>query len=425
MKRRFIVFYVIAFSVMSLFICSYILNSGAGQVMPQYTTEINRLIISIENQWDDISAENGNQTENSENFDYAVIDNESRLLCFTKEDMAHTISAATGNYDIIRDIEVNGNVVGKLIVHNPYAEQKHLNDIRNARMIGAMAALMLIISVGYFIFLRKRVVEPFGKLKGFASRVAAGDLDTPLEMDRGNIFGAFTESFDIMREELKASRKREEAAVKSRKELIAELSHDIRTPVSSIKAMVDYLTLVSDDEEQRKTLTAVNSKADQIDKLISNMFHAALEELEQLEVVPEELSSRELERIITESDPLKKVTIPDIKDCVIYADSLRLEQTVSNIISNSYKYANTDISITGSFDDGFFVIDISDKGGGVPDEELEIITEKFCRGSNSTGRDGSGIGLYISKYFIEQMGGELICRNNGEGFTVSIRLRLV
>ena len=69
-------------------------------------------------------------------------------------------------------------------------------------------------------------------------------------MDRDNIFGAFTESFDIMREELKASRKREEAAVKSRKELIAELSHDIRNPVSSIKAMVDYLELVSDNAEQ-------------------------------------------------------------------------------------------------------------------------------------------------------------------------------
>ena len=292
-------------------------------------------------------------------------------------------------------------------------------------MTGGMAAAMLAVSVGYFIFLRRRVIVPFAKLKGFAARMAAGDLETPLEMDRGNIFGAFTESFDIMREELKASRKREEAAVNSRKELIAELSHDIRTPVSSIKAMTDYLELVSEDSEQKETLSAINGKADQIDRLVSNLFHAALEELEQLEVSPEELASTGLERIIADSDPLRKVKSSDIKECVIYADRLRLEQVVGNIISNSYKYADTDITVTSFIEDGFFVAEISDRGGGVPDDELELITEKFRRGSNAAGKDGSGIGLYISGYLMDKMGGELLCRNNGEGFTVSLRLRLV
>ena len=59
------------------------------------------------------------------------------------------------------------------------------------------------------------------------------------------MLGSFTESFDIMREELKASREREEKAVKSRKELVAQLSHDIKTPVSSIKAMTDVMSLTA------------------------------------------------------------------------------------------------------------------------------------------------------------------------------------
>lgn len=425
MKRRFVVIYILFFSLLSSSICLYIFNSGENKAMPQYTTEINRLLISIEDKWENISVKKAVFSKSNEKFDYAVIDNDSRLLLYTKEGISDTVSAATGNFDIIRDIVCGDNVVGKLIVHNNYAEQKRNDDIRNAKMFGCMAGIMLVVSVGYFIFLRKRVVEPFGKLKSFAVRVAAGDLDSPLEMDRGNVFGAFTESFDIMREELKTSRKREEAAVKSRKELIAELSHDIRNPVSSIKAMVDYLELVSDNAEQKETLAAINAKTDQIDKLVSNMFHAALEELEQLEVSPEELPSRELERMIAESDPLKKVKSADIKDCVIYADKLRLEQTVGNIISNSYKYADTDINIRSFFENDLFVLEISDKGGGVPNEELEVITEKFCRGSNAAGKDGSGIGLYISKYFIEQMNGELMCYNSGEGFTVSLRLRLI
>ena len=110
---------------------------------------------------------------------------------------------------------------------------------------------------------------------------------------------------------------------------------------------------------------------------------------------------------------------------MIYADKLRLEQAVGNIISNSYKYADTEITIKSFFEGDFFVFEISDKGGGVPVDELELITEKFCRGSNAAGKDGSGIGMYISKYFIEQMSGELMCYKNGEGFTVSLRLRLI
>jgi len=425
LKRRFIVLYVVFFSLLSCFICTYILHYSSKQVMPQYTTEINRLIIDTGEKWDELSTLDNAFVESGEAFDYAIIDSESRLLCYTKEGMSVTVSAATGHYDIIRDIEVNGETAGKLIVHNPYTEQKHLSDVRNARMIGIMSALMILVSVLYFIFLRKRVVRPFGKLKDFAVRVAGGDLETPLEMDRENIFGAFTESFDIMREELKASRKREEAAVKSRKELIAELSHDIKTPVASIKAMVDYLELVTEDDETKETLASINSKADRIDKLVENMFHATLEELEQLQVDPQEMSSREIENIIKDCDAQKKVTVTEIKDCMVYADKLRLEQVFGNIFSNSYKYADTVITVTSFFDKGFFVVEVADKGGGVPDEELDTIMGKFCRGSNAAGKDGSGIGLYISHYLIKQMGGELTCRNNGEGFTVALSLRLV
>ena len=291
-------------------------------------------------------------------------------------------------------------------------------------MVGGMSLLMLAASAGYFAFLKRRVVAPFGRLKGFAERVAGGDLETPLEMDRSNIFGAFTESFDIMREELKASRQREEAAVRSRKEMIAELSHDIKTPVSSIKAMVDFLELTTENEAQKETLASINSKADRIDKLVSNLFHATLEELEQLEVRTEELSSRELTQIIMEADHLKMVSRLDVQDCVIMADRLRLEQIIGNIISNSYKYAHTPMTVNSRFEGNCLLVELSDKGGGVPEDEIELVTEKFRRGSNSQGKEGSGIGLYISNYLMNRMGGQLSCRNNGEGFTVELRFIL-
>lgn len=419
-----IIIYAVFFLAISAAICLRTLQGEQNSLLPQHTTEINRLLIDLGQEWESIPENSKAPIENSEDFDYAVIDANGDLRLYTKEDMAFTVSAATSHFDIIRDIENGGETVGKLIVHNPYEDTRKAADKRSAMLIGSMSALMLAFSLAYFIYLKIKIVDPFNKLSGFAEKIASGDLDTPLEMDRENIFGAFTGSFDIMREELKASRLREAAAVKAHKEMIAGLSHDIKTPVASIKAMADFLELTSDNEEQIKTFHSINNKADRIDKLVSNLFHATLEELEQLEVVPAELSSRELSEIITECDYLNKVTAADIKDSVIIADKLRLEQIVGNIIYNSYKYADTDITVTSFFEEDCLIVEFSDKGGGVPEEEIELVTEKFRRGSNAGGKDGSGMGLYLSEYFISRMGGALSCRNNGKGFTAALRFKL-
>ena len=442
MKVRYLIIYMIIFMVLGALMCIYIAR-GSRQEAPAYPTEINRLVIRLEKEWDRVKDLKEQKITSEEPFEYAVIDPEGNVLQYTKEGIATSVSTATTQFDVIRDIERDGKVLGRLLVHNPYLELQGRRDLRQALMIGALFLLMLLLSAGYFIYLRNRVVRPFDRMKGFAARVAGGDLETPLEMDRGHVFGAFTESFDIMREELKSSREREAEAVRSRKELVAELSHDIKTPVASIKAMADVMSLTAKDDMERETIAAINGKADQIDHLISNLFHATLEELEQLEVKPEELSSTEILQMVREADYQKKVVEPELKDAVVMADRLRLNQVISNIIANSYKYAGTEIELRSCYEESnpqyrdgendlqdsdkgrsrqYLSIEISDQGGGVPEEELELITQKFKRGSNAKGKDGSGLGLYISRYFMERMGGSLECFNRDGGFIVRLKV---
>ena len=424
MKVRNLIIYLIVFLAMGVFMCVYI-ATGSKNDAPAYPTEINRLLIRLGREWDDVKDRKEQKITSEEPFEFAVLDMEGNLLQYTKEGIATSVSAATAGFDVIRDIEKDGIIVGRLLVHNPYLELQSRRDIRQSMMIGVLFLCMLLISVGYFLYLRSRVVKPFDRLKGFAARVAGGDLETPLEMDRGHVFGAFTESFDIMREELKASREREAEAVRSRKELVAELSHDIKTPVASIKAMADVMSLTAKDDMERDTIAAINGKADQIDRLISNLFHATLEELEQLEVKPGELSSTEILQMLREADYQRKIVHAELKDAVVLADRLRLNQVLSNIITNSYKYANTEITVNSSYEETggkYLVIEIGDKGGGVPEEELELVTEKFKRGSNSGEKEGSGLGLYISKYFMEKMEGSLECFNRDGGFAVRLKL---
>lgn len=425
MKFRFLLIYIVVLIAVGSAGCYVIMNGSLSKEIPTHTTEINRCIIRLGDDWDAVSSRSDELITPDEDFDYAVIDNDSNVLIYTRDDVAKSISSATSNYDIIRDIEKDGVVVGKILVHNPKAELAKQTNTKIAVFVGSLIAVTILVFVFYYLYIKKIVIDPFRKLKSFAVRIAGGNLDTPLEMDKGNAFGAFTESFDIMREELKASHDREEKAVKSRKELVAQLSHDIKTPVASIKAMTDVMSLTATDET-KDTIAAISAKADQIDELISNLFHATLEELEQLEVKPEDVNSTDIVKIIKDADYLGKIKKLDIKEAVVYADKLRLNQVVSNIIFNSYKYANTDISVNGKFDseNKYLLIEIADKGPGVPEDELEIITQKFKRGSNAGNNDGSGLGLYISDYLMKKMDGRLTPKNIEGGFAVELALKI-
>lgn len=426
MKRRFLLIYIAFVLAVGIAGCYVIAGGKLSEEIPVHTIEINRLLVSLEQDWDIVSSYKDKPIESDSSFDYSVIDTNGIVILYTRDDIAKSISSATSDYDIIRDIEVDGKVSGYLIVHNPRAELEKQTNMKIALFVMSLILLTVVISVLYYVYLKRRVLDPFKKLKGFAVRVAGGNLDTPLEMDKGNVFGSFTESFDIMREELKASREREEKAVKSRKELVAQLSHDIKTPVSSIKAMTDVMSLTA-SEEDKVTINAINAKADQIDSLISNLFHATLEELEQLEVKPEDINSTDIVQMIKDADYLNKIEKLDIKDAVVFADRLRLNQVLNNIIFNSYKYADTMINVTSRFENAgskYLFIEIADKGPGVPEEELEMITQKFKRGSNAGNKDGSGLGLYISDYLMNKMEGSLTVRNTGDGFAVEIGIKI-
>ena len=130
------------------------------------------------------------------------------------------------------------------------------------------------------MWINARVLVPFRKLERFASRVADGDLSAPLEMDRSNAFGAWTESFDLLRTELAASREREAAAQASKEALIAQIGHDLRTPVATISATAELLQAhVRLPRRPRTTAGDPSPRAAQVDGLISDLFRAHADEI--------------------------------------------------------------------------------------------------------------------------------------------------
>lgn len=383
----------------------------------QDTVAVNEAVQSVQNDW-----ENLDKHINRTTLDYVALSLDGTVLYRTKPGLSETINAAISHRDTILDIEAGGAVAGKLIVYN---NNDTLFQSEKQTVVIAVASMMLfqcIICVGYFLYMRRTVIKPFHKLKGFAERVADGNLDIPLEMDRQNLFGAFTESFDIMRSELKRARIAEAKANESKKELVAKLSHDIKTPVASIKAASEVGAALSSEEKDRKNYEQIIQKTDQINTLVTNLFSATLEELNELTVTPSDLKSEELRSVLENADYLRRAAIPQIPECILFADKLRLQQVFDNIFANSYKYADTGIDVTASIENNGLKISIEDFGGGVDESELPLIKEKFNRGSNAQNIAGAGLGLYIADYCMKEMHGHLDIENGANGLKVTVRI---
>jgi len=275
--------------------------------------------------------------------------------------------------------------------------------------------------------LKKVIINPFKKMNDFALRVAGGNMDIPLERDKKNIFGAFTEAFDIMRSEIKKSRAAEKKAYDDKNEMVAQLSHDIKTPVASIKSSSEIGYELAGEEKTKEMFNQINIKSDQITTLVDNLFNSSVNDVTEIAVNPYQYSSNIISEMIVNSDYLSESNISElvIPECKIFVDKLRLQQAIDNVFMNSYKYAGTSIILNAELESEYLVIGIADCGPGVKDNELPLLKAKYKRGSNIEGKDGAGLGLYLTDYFMQNMDGMLKLQNLNPGFEVSLYIRIV
>ena len=127
-------------------------------------------------------------------------------------------------------------------------------------------------------------------MKQFAGEVAKGNFDVPLEYERSNYFGDFTWAFDSMRKEITKARLNEKEAIENNKTVIATLSHDIKTPISSIRAYAEGLeaNLDTTPEKRAKYLKILIRKCDEVTKLTNDLFLHALSDLDKLKINTEQ-----------------------------------------------------------------------------------------------------------------------------------------
>lgn len=280
-----------------------------------------------------------------------------------------------------------------------------------------------VIIAGAFFYIWFSILRPFEKLKKYAENIASGNFDIPLDYERTNYFGKFTWAFDNMRREIIKARACEKEAIENNKTVIATLSHDIKTPIASIRAYTEGLEagLDTTPEKRQKYLSVIINKCDEVARLTNDMFLHSLSDLDKLKMNPEVFDLCEFTGTVLCDYTDVKLEKPDFS-INVNADKNRLEQIIGNIVTNAKKYAKTDIDVKITRDSDKVSISFRDYGKGIPDEDIPFIFDKFYRGRNCGSEQGSGLGLYIVRYVAEQSGGTASLKNCGDGLEVTITL---
>lgn len=418
--RTMAIFYtavILLFGVLSFFTINKISAEQLDMV------EVNNSFKQIEAILDDSSRENWKEISEELENQY-----ECTILFYDDSNYQSRLLECLKKGDVVLDYEHDGKLLAKISFVNTTINFEEQKEALMHIVLVAISAIWFLGMV-LFVYFYMGYVRPFHKLKNFAGEVARGNLDMPLSMTKSNYFGVFTESFDIMREELRRAKENEYKANVSKKELVAELSHDIKTPIATIKAACEVIEVKSAKSEGigglelHDKVQLIEKKADVVEQLINNMFHATLEELEVLKVEPQEELSTCIDEMFKELQVYGNIHIENqIPHCILWMDKLRMVQVIDNIVNNAMKYAKTDVHISYSQRDNGILIRIKDDGPGVPEEDLAKVSEKFYRGSNVAGENGSGLGLYLTKMFMEKMEGQMNCYNDN-GFVVELFLR--
>ncbi len=216
-------------------------------------------------------------------------------------------------------------------------------------------------------------------------------------------------------------------------DLVATVSHEIRSPLTSVKGFTRTMLSKWDrfsDEQKRTMLETVNEDADRVTRLLTELLDvsridAGRVQLHRSSIDVGALVERVVDRARHRPEGLQRTITSTLDDAVprIHADPDKVEQMVTNLVDNALKYAPDGAVTVRLVRDGRDVeLTVSDEGAGIPAEQRRFIFEKFGRGRGQR-RAGTGLGLYITRGLARAHGGQVWCdSDDGEGATFHVRL---
>jgi len=360
--------------------------------------------------------ETGRQTENK------------NLLVF--DNVSYTVE--------LLEFRLNKDGMGKIIMLAPVDWSG--NDLEKYLILFVLIFVSFFILTNFLVSRRysKNITLPLRNLQKAAAEIRKGNLDYQIAEEGDREIQALCRDLELMRIKLKESVYTRLKYEDNRKMLISSISHDLKTPVTSIKGYIEGILdgVANTPEKTRKYLNTVQLKAEQVNQMIDDLLLYAKLDLNQLPYDFEKNDIAEyLHKFLAECEPEleQRGVIMNFENLLpsprlVQLDKDRMRRVLTNIIDNALKYMNRnpgELKITLRETISVINIEIRDNGFGIREQDIPYIFDRFFRSDASRGEiKGSGLGLAIAKQIIEGHQGKIWAVGHGtEGTSIIISLR--
>ncbi len=329
----------------------------------------------------------------------------------------------------------DGDVVGVVRFAMPLSEvQLQMQAIYRAVLFGAAVALVIALTISYFV--SKSMTSPIREMKEIAQRLAGGDFSMKVRIKNKDELGELAKSLNTMAGELQAKMDNLERMNRVRTDFVANVSHELKTPLTLIKGYIETLEdkAINDTEKAGKFISIIKDHTNRLSNIIDDLLSLSELELSRNSIEKSEFDLKGLMDDIAlgfghalASKQHKLIIEPQGQNFKIRADRDKIEQVFVNLIDNAIKYTEDGgrIKVCLVQQNGEVVVTVEDNGIGIQEEHLDRVFERFYRVDRARSRQlgGTGLGLGIAKHIVLAHKGEIrIESDTGKGTKVFVTL---
>lgn len=287
-------------------------------------------------------------------------------------------------------------------------------------LLGLLLTFAAILSASFGYLLAASMAHSLALLQKGAQRIARGDFSARVHLTEVDELSEVAEAFNLMGDELQKSFARQRELEQARRDLIAAVSHDLRTPLTSIRAMIEALAdgVVAEPEMVQRYYGTVRAQIQNLSGLINDLFELSQLETGQVQLAVEAVNMNDLLSDVLESMQaqagakgisLKGIFSEDLP--IIRGELNKLQRVIYNLVQNAIRHTPSggSISLSTQVAPEGVRVEVADTGEGIAPEDLPHIFDQFFRGEKSRSREtgGAGLGLAIAKRIVEAHHGQI------------------
>lgn len=354
------------------------------------------------------------------------------LAAFRKGDLTALPKSWQGEPFFSAPIMVNGDIAGAVAMV-PQTWMEQLGSTMVIVGTGLLGAGTLVASLFIFGPVHRRMRD----LETAALRLGAGDLTARARSDGGDEVAALARTFNRMADDLAARVQQIAASDQTRRTLLADVSHELMTPLTAIRGYQERLTAdaaIRESEERSRYVSIIGDETHRVERIVGDLLDLARLEgggdvLNLQDVSVEGLFGRVAARHNSEALDRQIALSTTIEPGaeIVYSDQFRIEQALQNLAANALRHtpAGGAVQLRAELQDREIVLSVHDTGSGMAPNHLPFVFDRFYKADPSRPNDavGSGLGLSIVKAIIERHGGTVAVQSEpGRGTTFTIRL---